>query len=127
MIKRGDKGTVYAMKARVIDADLKGEESLAIAVTDKGDTERVITRKQDGSSIGPEGPFIPSKPWDSLKPMDVCFVRSNESTEWRLRIYASEGKDGYPQVFTQENEIITWDQCVPAKLIGGELIPVEES
>lgn len=136
MIKRGDKGymdNIFGMVsrredvgARVIADDIKGECCLAIAFDVGNGVEAVVTVKKDGT--GPSGhTFIPSKPWDSLKPTNPCFVRADESMKWILRIFAGKDKDGYPQVFSPENLITTWSECIPAILIDGELVPVEES
>jgi len=124
MIKRGDKGTVGGNKAIVIYDHLKGDYPLVIAVESLCDTEEIVVRAAHGGSTI-ASPFIPSKPWDSLKPGDACFVRDGAGS-WHARVF--KGIDtGYPITFSEEGGFDSWRHCVPAKLVDGELVPVDES
>jgi len=124
MIKRGDKGTVGGNKAIVIYDHLKGDYPLVIAVESLCDTEEIVVRAAHGGSTIAI-PFIPSKPWDSLKPGDACFAKEYESCFWRPGVYAGISEDNLPLTFDADGKR-EWNHCVPAKLVDGELVPVEE-
>lgn len=127
MIKRGDKGTIDKLQARVIADDIVGEFPLAIEVIYENGSPGIYLRNVDGTTDSKfNSAFIPSKPWDSIKPGDACLVKSTGILKWIPRVYAGINECGKPTTYEDQKNVIAWDYCVPTTSICGELILVKE-
>ena len=56
-----------------------------------------------------------SKPWDGLKPGDLCKVRDYEEQAWELHVFAGAPDIlGKPVTYTGvEGKVVSWDLCEP--------------